>query len=199
MKKRFGRVALPASRFAVCKAATGLLLAFTCFLSGCAGFAYVVPVPHKGDKAITGHIFEREDLKKILPGKTTRAEVVSRMGIGFRQTHDNWALSYSWEKSGPDMYHGLFFAAASYGGSGVFGEFGKTDSAWSYWRAIFIQFDADDLVVEAEFIRLSSRKSLDEQLEAWNSKNRAKTTGKTSTPRASPPPKRENPTGERTP
>jgi hypothetical protein len=191
MNQCFLFIVSPASRFAVSKAATGLLLVFACFLSGCAGFAYVVPVPHKGDNAITGHIFEREELKKIISGRTTRAEIMARMGTGFRQTHDNSALSYSWEKSGPDMYHGLLIAGAGSMGGGVITSFGKTDSAWSYWRAIFIQFDADDLVVKAEFIRLSSRKSLDDQLEAWRSKNRAKAKGKSNTAHSPP--------GERSP
>lgn len=138
------------------------VLPLAVLLTGCVG---VLPIPSSSRHPEHGQVIGSEQVRFIQTGCTTRQEVTNRLGCDFRDSPRVRALAYSWEMPGG---RGLWWLACMGGGTG--GEF-----EWSHWRALFLRFDDDDVVVQTKFVRLSSGRSLDEQLERWALKTRAKT------------------------
>jgi hypothetical protein len=131
-------------------------------LTGCApfgiGMGAVVPVPRLSKKKIEqGREITAWEIQFVVPGRTTRAEVITRLGNDFRDSPRVSALAYSWQYNGPQIYWG-------YGFIGGYDQHGVVDFGW---RAMFVAFDQDDRVVQSQFYHLRGRKSLDEQLEDW--------------------------------
>lgn len=124
------------------------------FLTGCVG---VIPVPRFSNKPVASSAIDPSQTDFIIVGETTRVEVVDRLGSEFRDSPRLPALAYSWELPGGQ---GLWWLCSTH--SGIGGEF-----EWSRWRAFFVAFDSKGVVTRTRFVHLSSRKSLDEQLEAW--------------------------------
>ncbi len=124
------------------------------FLTGCVG---VIPVPRFSNKPVASSAIDPSQADFIVVGETTRAEVVNRLGSEFRESPRLPALAYSWELPGGQ---GIWWVVSTVGGGG--GEF-----EWSRWRAFFVAFDSKGVVTKTRFVHLSSRKSLDEQLEIW--------------------------------
>ena len=124
------------------------------FLTGCVG---VIPVPRFSNKPVASSAVDPSQTDFIVVGETTRAEVVNRLGSEFRDSPRLPALAYSWELPGGQ---GIWWVVSTVGGGG--GEF-----EWSRWRAFFVAFDSQGVVTKTRFIHLSSRKSLDDQLETW--------------------------------
>ena len=132
-------------------------------LAGCVpfgiGMGVVVPVPPLSKKKIEqGHEITAQEVAFVVPGRMTRAEVITRLGNDFRDSPRVAALAYSWQYNGPQIYWGYGFIFV-----GVI-EHGVEDFGW---RALFVAFDQNDRVVQSRFYRLKGGKSLDEQLEEW--------------------------------
>ena len=150
----------------ICSLLVALLTAGV--LTGCVpfgiGMGTAVPVPRLSKKKIEyGREITAREVQFVVPGRTTRAEVITRLGNDFRDSPRVAALAYSWQYNGFKIYW-------DYGFFGGYGERGVEDFGW---RALFVAFDQDDRVVQTKFYRLRGRKSLDEQLEDWAQRNSA--------------------------
>ena len=135
---------------------TILCMLSVALLTGCVGIVFPVP----SDGRTNGKVMTREQASFIVPGKTTRAEVIARLGEQFRASPRLPALAYSWEK--PAIGWGWVIGAEA-GGAG-----GHVER--SHWRAFFVRFDDRERVVSIQFVSLSGRKSIDEELENWAAK-----------------------------
>lgn len=136
-----------------------IALLLTILQTGCVGL--VVPVPSDG--RTYGKVITSDDVKFIVCGRTTRAEVIARLGSHFRDSPRLPVLAYSWEKSAT----GWAWGVASLGEGGALGSCFEN----SRWRAYLIKFDSADRVSCAAFIHLSQHnQSLDEQLENWGAR-----------------------------
>jgi hypothetical protein len=126
-------------------------------ISGCA----IVPILPSGQTY--GKVITRQQVEFIVPGQTTRTEMISHLGDQFRDSPRMPVLAYAWEKSTigwgwpaenpPPLFENFFKQHERNGGS--------------HWRAFFVAFDNDEKVSRTKFVHLSSGKSLDEQLEDW--------------------------------
>jgi hypothetical protein len=119
----------------------------------------VVPVPSKGQTH--GKVITSEQVRFIVIGQTTRAEVVSHLGDQFRGSPRVPVLAYSWEQPAVGL---LWCWAVIIPPSGL-GDGGYAER--SHWRAFFVAFDHSGTVSRTKFVSLSGGKSLDEQLEDW--------------------------------
>lgn len=142
---------------------TTLWLLSAVLLTGCVPFGVgvggAVPVPSLSNKKIEqGREITEPEILFVVPGRTTRTEVVARLGDDFRDSPRVSALVYSWQ------YEGGFKIIWGYGFIGGYGESGVQDFGW---RALFVDFDQDGRVVQSQYYRLKGSKSLDEQLEDW--------------------------------
>ena len=99
------------------------------------------------------------DVTFIQPGLTTRSEVIARIGADYYWNQRSRSLAYTWEMPGGG---GFWWVATPYGGTG--------DSWVGGWRGFFVSFDDRGLVTATTFKRLSTRRSLDENLEKWAAK-----------------------------
>jgi hypothetical protein len=129
-----------------------ILLLLPLLPTGCVG---VMPAPSDGQtyrKVIT-----RSEIRFIVLGQTTRAEVIARLGGQFRDSPQLPELAYLWEKPAAGLV--WWIITKDNGGVGYIER--------SHWRAFFVKFDADERVVATRFVSLSCGKSLDEQLENW--------------------------------
>jgi hypothetical protein len=127
-------------------------------LTGCVG---VMPVPPSRNQPACGKVITPEQVKFIVPGQTTRAEVMARLGDHFRDSPRLPVLAYSWEKPAVGWTWWILLA----GPGGAAGGGGYTEG--SHWQAFFVKFDANDRVKATRFVSLSNHRSLDEQLEDW--------------------------------
>lgn len=125
-------------------------------LTGCIA---VFPVP--SSEKTHGKIITPKEVKFVVPGQTTREEVVARLGEQFRDSPRLPVLAYSWEKPAADL---VWVVVSTESGCG--GHFER-----SHWRAFFVAFDSGGRVRRTEYVRLSGEKSLDEQLEDWAQRN----------------------------
>lgn len=132
-------------------------------LTGCVGY-----VPSFSKQPVSGKRVPREDADFIVPGKTTRAEVIRKLGAGYRESERYSALGYGWE-----MPAGFAFWIIASTHQGIAGT-----NEFTAWRALFVAFDSRAVVTRKEFVRLNQKITLDEQLEAWARRNgNAGTTG----------------------
>ena len=125
-------------------------------LTGC-----VVPMPSDGKTY--GKVITREQVKFIVPGQTTRAEVTEKLGGQFRASPRLPVLAYAWEKS--TLGWGLPAANPPPKWANFYSKHECNEG--SDWRAFFVVFDDAGQVSRTKFVRLSGGKSLDEQLENW--------------------------------
>ena len=140
---------------------TILCMLSAALLTGCVG---VVPVP--SNRQTYGKVITREQVRFIVLGQTTRAEVTEKLGDQFRESPRLPALAYSWEKPAATLV--WWIIAVETGGGGHIER--------SHWRAFFVEFDSGGQVRRTEFMRLSGQKSLDEQLEDWAPRHGAAST-----------------------
>ena len=129
-------------------------------LTGCVG---LIPVPSHS-KVEVGRVIESQEMKFVVPGRTSRAQVMEHLGTGFRSSPRMPVVAYSWEVS-RGMW--VWWVCTMYGGGGG-------ESEWSNWRAYFVAFDEQGLVTQTKFVHLSTNKSLDEQLEDWGQRVESK-------------------------
>lgn len=120
-------------------------------LSGCVGY-----VPSFSKVPVGGKQISQSDADFIVPGRTTRAEVIRKLGTQHcRESLRIAAMGYGWE-----MPKGQWFAFSPYG----------TDvRLWKLtrWHALFLAFDSRGVVTRKEFVKLNHERSLDDQLEKW--------------------------------
>ena len=143
----------------------GLAASILFFLTGCIA---VFPVP--SSEKTYGKIITPQEVKFIVPGQTTRAEVMARLGDQFRDSPRLSVLAYAWEKPAVGVMWGYFLAGP---------DFEVHDGGYSersHWRAFFVEFDSGGQVRRTKFMHLSGKKSLDEQLEDWAQRNGAAST-----------------------
>ena len=119
-----------------------------------------MPIPSFSPRPEKGTIIGKTEVSFIALDQTTRREVTNRLGAASRESCRMPAFAYAWELPGGQ---GVWFAACMYGGAA--GEF-----EWTRWRAFFVLCDEEDRVAATSFLRLSSGRSLDEQLEKWGAK-----------------------------
>jgi hypothetical protein len=127
-------------------------------LTGCVG---VLPVPPSASQPSHNQPITRAQVRFIVPGQTTRAEVVSRLGDHFRDSPRMPVLAYAWEKPAVGWTWWIFLigpANIAAGGAQMEG---------NQWRALFVKFNAADRVEAIKFKSLCNGRSLDEQLEDW--------------------------------
>jgi hypothetical protein len=124
-------------------------------LSACVGGIYV---PSFSNKPHSGQPLTARDVSFIVVGQTTRAQVVKKLGDGFRDSPRVAAMAYPWEM--PAGWGAVWFVTPNGGGGGSGAEFTR-------WRALFLTFDARGVVARKEFVRLKGKLTLDEQLESW--------------------------------
>lgn len=122
-------------------------------LSGCVGY-----VPSFSKTPVCGKQITKSNAEFIVPGKTTRAEVIRRLGTQHcRESLRVAAMGYGWEMPGG---YGFFFLMDRMNAAGDVWELTR-------WRALFLAFDSHDVVTRKEFVKLKGSRTLDEQLEKW--------------------------------
>jgi len=134
-----------------------LLTGLSVLLTGCV----LVPAPADGNTY--GKVITRDQVEFIIPGQTTRAEVIEKLGGQFRDSLRLPVMAYAWQKSTigwgwpaanpPPLFEYFFRQHERVEGLD--------------WRAFFVAFDAAGKVSRTKFVKLSSSRSLDEQLEHW--------------------------------
>jgi hypothetical protein len=127
-------------------------------LNGCVG---VLPVPPDSNTPAVGTPVTSDQVKFIVPGRTTRDEVVAKLGERFRESCHTPVLAYSWERPAWGYCWWVWFFTPD----GVVT--GGNYEEGNVWRAYYVKFDAGGHVVKTKFARLDNDKSLDEQMEDW--------------------------------
>src|SRR3974390_787710 len=133
-------------------------LAATALLNGCLGS---VPVPPNSATPTTGNAITRDQINFIVPGRTTREEVVAKLGGDFRESPRMPVMAYSWEKPAWGWAWWLLFVTPDAVVSG--GDYDEGND----WRALYLKFNSDGRVEKAQFAKLDNDYSLDEQMENW--------------------------------
>lgn len=120
-------------------------------LSGCIGY-----VPSFSKVPISGKQITKSDAEFIVPGRTTRAEVIRKLGRQHcRESLLIPAMGYGWEMPG-----GYWLLANPMSPD-------VADWEITRWRALFLAFDSHDVVTRKEFVKLKGNRTLDDQLEKW--------------------------------
>ena len=134
----------------------GLLLAV--LLTGCVG---VMPIPPARNEPTYGRVITKEAVRFIVPGQTTRAEVIAQLGDRFRASPRMPVIAYAWEKPACGWAWWLLVVSDNGAAAAV----GRYDG--DYWHAYFIKFDEGNRVTESKFVSLQHHQSVDQQLEDW--------------------------------
>lgn len=134
-----------------------LCLLWAVLLTGCV----IVPVPSDGKTC--GKVISREQVRFIVRGQTTQAEVTEKLGGQFLDSPRMPVLAYAWEKS--TIGWGWPAANPPPPLENFFRQNERNEGG--DWRAFFVAFDDAGKVSRTKFVHLSSGKSLDEQLEDW--------------------------------
>ena len=122
-------------------------------LTGCIGY-----VPSLSKQPVNGKQITERDADFIALGRTTRAEVIRKLGTQHcRESLRIAAMGYGWEMPGG---YGFWFIASTMSAAGDSWEITR-------WRALFLAFDPHDVVTRKEFVKLKGKRTLDEQLEKW--------------------------------
>jgi hypothetical protein len=136
-----------------------LMLLTSCVPLGFIGMATVVPVPSLSKKKIEqGREITAQEIQFVVLGRTTRSEIITRLGDDFRDSPRVSAIAYSWQYNGLRVFWSYGFILVGDG------EQGEADFGW---RALFVAFDQEGRVVQLQLCRLKRGHSLDEQLENW--------------------------------
>lgn len=130
-----------------------IMLSATLTLAGC----IVLPIPTGEDKVLAGTPVADEQLAFLAPGRTTKAEVVERLGQPGVVWEDARVFVYRW-----DLRQGILLWAV---GAHVTGGFGKTDLPSHH--QLLIQFDEDERVQRFEHQKRPSGTSLADSIREW--------------------------------
>ena len=127
------------------------------FGTGCVG---IMPVPVLPGAPEYGSKVEAGPARGIRPGRTTRAEVIAKLGTNYVELPRAHAIAYTWEMRGGG---GVWWVALAAGGAA-----GAIGGGWEGgWRGFFVAFDGNNVVRAADFKQLSMRRSLDENVDRW--------------------------------
>jgi len=141
---------------------TLLTLAF--LLTGCIG---ALPFPRLSNQPTHGTKLRAKDTSFIRVGTTSASELFGTLGTDCVCDPRQRAVAFSWElPGGRGVWWWVLVTTEAAGGGG--GEF-----EWSHWRAFFVAFDTNNVVIAANTKHLSASKSLHEQLDAWARKHHA--------------------------
>jgi len=120
-------------------------------LTGCIGY-----VPSFSKQPVSGKQITERDADFIVPKRTTRAEVIRKLGKQHcRKSLSIAAMGYGWEM--PGGYGFLANPMAT----------GVVKWKTTRWRALFLAFDSNNVVTRKEFVKLKDDLTFDEQLEKW--------------------------------
>jgi len=133
------------------------------FLTGCVG---VIAIPECSNKPIAGVKLKSKDTEFIQKGLTSATEVINILGTNYVCNFRERALAYSWELP---YCHGVTWSWWFF--------YGKTEEFdLSRWRAFFIAFDTNNIVIATATKHLNDQDTpLNEHLELWAIKNHAAT------------------------
>jgi hypothetical protein len=137
-----------------------ILFGLAFLLTGCIG---ALPIPQFSNRPINGTKLRGPDTAFIRPGTTSASEVFSKLGTDCLYDSRQRAVAFSWELPGGQ---GIWWAASTQ--SGAAGDF-----EWTRWRAFFVAFDTNNVVIAAGAKHLSSGKTLHEHMDAWARKHHA--------------------------
>lgn len=118
----------------------------------------VVPIPATGKKVISGSRVETNDVSFIQPGKTTRWELIQRLGPPGRFYNDLLVATYPWQTASLYVAWAIFVPDV---GAGDVEAVAKT-------HLFLVQFDACDRVVRHEFVRQGRSASLRARATRWS-------------------------------
>ncbi|MCI0748640.1 MAG: hypothetical protein L0Y58_24795 [Verrucomicrobia subdivision 3 bacterium] len=90
----------------------------SCLVSGCV----IVPVPVNHHTAASRTNVQTDDILWLVPGQTTREEVLLRLGEPDAVTEDDLSMSYRWEKIRLGLFAAVF---AGYGGGSGYSEYAR--------------------------------------------------------------------------
>ena len=122
-------------------------------LTGCVGW-----VPPLSNKPVNGRPLTARDVAFIVPGKTTRAEVVRTLGAGYCESPRIAAMAYPWQMPGGTGFWCIISPIGDAAGG---------TSEMTRWRALFLAFDSQGTVIRKELVRLRSKGTPQEQVEKW--------------------------------
>ena len=147
---------------------TGLLL-----LTGCVG---ALVVPKFNQKPENGAIaLKSKDTAFIHKKVTTATEVFNTLGTDYSYGLRQRAVAYSWEIPTGDGLRWESWLWFWFDTSNGFGGCHADEFYCSKWRAFFIAFDTNNVVIDTATKHLSDDKSLHEHLELWATKHHAAT------------------------
>lgn len=132
------------------------------FLTGCVG---VVAIPECSNTPINGIKLKSKDTAFIREGVTTSTEVFNRLGNDYSLGLYQRAVAYTWELP---YCHGFTWQLWLWSTS-------ATEFDSSRWRAFFIAFDSNNVVIATDTKHLSNDKSLHKHLELWATKHHVAT------------------------
>jgi hypothetical protein len=93
---------------------------------------------------------------------TTRREVEKRLGPSIRHCDRPPAITYLWITPGWTIYSWWIMVGPYAGAAGEAGDFSVGGR-----HAFFVVFDDNGIVRQTDFVSLSQRSSLDDELEQW--------------------------------
>ena len=142
-------------------------------LTGCVG-AVVVPKFHQ--KPENGKVvLKSKNTSFIHKGTTTATEVFNTLGTDYSYGLYQRAVAYTWEIP---TWEGATFNTwiwLWWDDKGFVRCFRGEEFYCSKWRAFFIAFDTNNVVIATDTKHLSGNKCLHEQLEKWATKHHAST------------------------
>lgn len=125
-------------------------------LTGCVGW-----VPPLSNEPVNGKALTARDVAFIVPGKTTRAEVVRTLGAGYCESPRIAAMAYPWQMPGGTGFW-CFITELNNETQQL-----RTWETATRWRALFLAFDSHGTVTRKELVRLKSEGTPQEQVEKW--------------------------------
>jgi hypothetical protein len=137
-----------------------MLLAPAFVLTGCVG---VLPIPDFSNRPLNGTRLRSQDTAFIRPGTTSASEVFGTLGTDCLWDPRQRVVAFSWELP---RGQGIWWVVTTEAGA-------AGDFEWTRWRALFVAFDTNNVVIAAKTKHLSSSKTLDEHLNAWARKHHA--------------------------
>jgi hypothetical protein len=140
--------------------ALGLLAVLLLALTGCVAF---VPKPTAYENF--GKPVRGEEVAFVQTGRTTRAEIIARLGTNYVSLTQERAIAYPWEGEGL-TFDWYFVGVGLFGGSAERYDHESMPGKGG-WHAWFAAFDEAGVVRATTFKHLHSHKPLHEQLEAW--------------------------------
>ena len=123
----------------------------------------VLPLPITSSQPEHGCKIDPAQVAFIHPGRTTRAQVIERLGPDYAALPLNRAIAYTWELPGGG---GIWWYCIVAGEAGAAGGGGWAGG----WRGFLVAFDDQGVVTATAFKKLSCRRPLQENMDRWMAK-----------------------------